>query len=186
MRTINIQCLLPFLRLDFPFLLSFLFLLSNESSAVALSRTRTQRARGEGWERGRREPRQKMTTRLVRGRGGGRKEGGFCSPASTPESTTRCSSYFTSGECSFFLGKRLTVRVSLLRLILLCCKRVFLCTGVGDRRRRTSWRTSRASSSGGSVRSDCPSATVGWLAPVAPQGFGGGQQGIIGMILFFS
>lgn len=51
--------------------------------ALGRGRSRTHGARGAGVG-GREEPRQKMT-RLVRGRGGGRKEGGYCSPVSRPK-----------------------------------------------------------------------------------------------------
>lgn len=102
-----------------------------ESSAVALSRTRTQRAKGAGLgereERAQTENDDKTCERERRW-----KKGRILQPSvKTQKIIIQCSSSsFPSGEFPFFLGKRLTVRVLLLRLILLCCKRVFLCTWV--------------------------------------------------------
>lgn len=105
---------------------------------MALGRTRTQRVRGVGWGRGRREPRQKMTRR-VRVEGERRRKKGrwILQPSvKTQKIRIQCSSSSFPNGGFFFLGKRLTGACLAAAASLTGCKSVFLCIGVGNGRRK--------------------------------------------------
>lgn len=156
---------------------------------MALSRTRTQRAWGAG--SGEREERAETEmTRLLSGGEGRWKKGKWILQPSvkTQKIIVQCSSSsFPSREFTFFLGKWLTVRVLLLQLILLCCKRVFSfalewATDTGEEQMECPPTRCNVQNQGHTVL--LQSSWSGLLLPFC-WASKGGEQGIIVIIMSF-